>query len=247
MVALARLGSLRNPRAAGGWLHAVLRNICLTHLRRLRHEANIEEMELPTLLPGPEDVLEGHALRDWIWAALASLTPDDRLTVMLRHFTSSCTYESIAAITGVPVGTVRSRLNRARSGLARTLLRTAAGTELSQADLERSRLTQWEQFYREVHETPVPGTYRDLFAREVGVRDTIGRWRGVEEWSAHERAAITLGVPARIVGLLASRDVTVLEIDFTNPTSTPDHCPLRSTFVHHLAAGRSRRLAIHYV
>ena len=56
-----------------------------------------------------------------------------------------------------------------------------------------------------------------------------------------------LGVRARIVGLVASRDITVIEIDFTNPDWASDHCPPRSTFVHRLAGGRSRRVDIHYV
>ena len=42
-----------------------------------------------------------------------------------------------------------------------------------------------------------------------------------------------LGVRAQIGGIWASSDLTILEIDFTNPASAPDHCPPRSTFVHH--------------
>ena len=56
-----------------------------------------------------------------------------------------------------------------------------------------------------------------------------------------------LGVRAQIAGIWASSDLTILEIDFTNRTQAPDHCPPRSTFVHHLAQGRSHRLDIHYV
>lgn len=77
--------------------------------------------------------------------------------------------------------------------------------------------------------------------------DRSGRWDGVREWSDHEREAIALGVRAEVVGLVASRDVTVIEIDFTNPASAAAHCPPRSTFVHRLAGGQSRRLDIHYV
>jgi hypothetical protein len=68
-----------------------------------------------------------------------------------------------------------------------------------------------------------------------------------QDWSAHEREAIDLGVRATIVGLVAGPDHTILEIDFTNPASAHDHCPHRSTFVHRLVAGRSRRRDIHYV
>ena len=248
VVALVRIGSLRDPEAVGGWLRAVLRNACLMRMRRGRRETSIDELELPTAVPGPEEALDRHASRDWVWTALDSLTPDDRLTVILRHFTRCHSYQAIATVTAVPVGTVRSRLNRARSRLGDALSSSASATGLGgQADLEARRRAEWKGFYAELHEAPVPRTYRDLFTPEVEVTDTIDRWRGVDAWSAHEREAIALGVRARIVGLLANRDFTVLEIDFTNPAGALDHCPPRSTFVHHLAGGRSRRLDIHYV
>ena len=246
VVALARLGVLRDPEAAGGWLHAVLRNTCLMRRRRNR-ESPVEQVVVPELSPGPEEVLDEHALRDWVWAALGTLTPDDRLTVMLRHFSRCHSYQAIAAVTGVPVGTVRSRLNRARSRLGTALLQTAEGTTLSQASLEAARHAQWEHFYAELHQAPVPRSYRDTYATDVEVRDTAGRWSGISAWSAHEREAIVLGVRAQIVGIWASSDLTILEIDFTNPDRAPDHCPPRSTFVHHLGGGRSKRLDIHYV
>jgi RNA polymerase sigma-70 factor (ECF subfamily) len=216
-------------------------------LRRTRRETASAKIDLPAMVPGPDDVLEKHSLGDWVWNALNDLHPDDRVTVMLRYFTRCASYKAIAAVSGVPVGTVRSRLHRARSQLSCALRDTLAGSPLSHADLERSRRTAWEHFYAELHEAPVPRTYHDAFAPDVDVTDGIGRWRGLTDWSAHEREAIQLGVRATIVGLVASRDVTILEIDFTNPAWADDHCPPRSTFVHHLSGGRSERLDIHYV
>jgi RNA polymerase sigma factor (sigma-70 family) len=247
LIALARLPSLRDPAAVSGWLHTVLRNICLMRLRRRGRETATESIDMPAVAPRPDDIVEQHALRDWVWAALDELTADDRVTVMLRHFTRCTSYQAIAALTGVPVGTVRSRLHRARSQLAGALRRTMAGSPLGHAELERTRRAEWEHFYVDLHNAPMPCTYRHAFATDVEVTDTVGRWRGIEDWSAHEREAIVLGVRARIVGLVASRDVTILEIDFANPDWASDHCPPRSTFVHHLEGGRSRRVDIHYV
>ena len=75
VVALARLGVLRDPEAAGGWLHAVLRNTCLMRLRSSHRDRPLGRVVVPELAPGPEEVLDGHALRDWVWAALGTLTP----------------------------------------------------------------------------------------------------------------------------------------------------------------------------
>jgi RNA polymerase sigma factor (sigma-70 family) len=246
IVALTRISSVRDPNAVGGWLQAVLRNVCLMRLRAARRDSSAEVVNHPDSGCRPEDVIEQHAHREWVWTALEQLGSDDRMTVMLRYFSRCTSYQAIATVTGVPVGTVRSRLNRARSQLCRQLRRTADGSPFSHATLERNRRVEWEHFYAQLHAAPVPRTYRDVYAADVDVTDSVGRWRGVAEWSAHEREAITLGVTATIVGLIASRDVTVLEIDFTNPESASGHCPPRSTFVHRLDAGRSQRVDIHY-
>jgi RNA polymerase sigma-70 factor (ECF subfamily) len=245
VVALLRFGELRDPAAADAWLHAVVRNCCLMRIRQ-RRELPSDRVEPPSTLPDPEEALDEHARREWVWRALETLPFEDRLTVVLRYFTRCTSYEAIAQLTDVPVGTVRSRLNRARARLARTLTATAASTSTAHSDLETDRRDRWEDFYRTLHDRPAPRTYRELFAPDVDVVDRSGRWIGVERWSAHERQAIGLGVRATIVGLLASRDVTVVEIDFTNPPSSPRHCPPHATFVHRLDDGRSRRLRIHY-
>ena len=247
VIALVKLGTLRDPAAVGGWLHRVVRNACLMRLRRNERETPTAEVDVPASVPAPEEAIDQLALRDWVWGAINTLTPDDRVTVMLRYFSRCQSYEAIASVTGVPVGTVRSRLHRVRSQLGGALRNTASDTALAHVDLERSRRSEWEGFYAEVHEAPVPNTYRATYAPGVEVTDRVGRWRGLEAWSAHEREAIDIGVRANIVGLVASRDVTVLDIDFTNPDWADDHCPPRSTFVHRLAASRSRRLDIHYV
>jgi hypothetical protein len=167
-------------------------------------------------------------------------------TFVVAHFTRCTSYEAIARVTSVPVGTVRSRLNRARRRLADVLMATASGTPMSHADLEAAQRTRWEEFYRLVHQQPVPRTYQELFAPDVDVRDPAGHWYGIEAWSAEEHDAITLGVHASVVGVLASSELTVLEIDFSNPATWPDHCPPQATFVHRLSKGRSRQLRIHY-
>ena len=199
------------------------------------------------MVPGPEEVIDNHALRDWVWGSLETLSPDDRVTVMLRYFTRCRTYDAIATVTGVPIGTVRSRLHRARSQLSGALAHTLTGSALSHADLERATRETWEGFYTELHESPVPRTYQDAFSPDVEVTDRLGWWRGIEDWSAHEREAIELGVRARIVDVVASATITVLEIDFTHPAWASAHCPPASTFVHHLSGRRSQRLDITYV
>jgi len=245
VVALVRLRELRDPGAARAWLHSVVRNVCLMRIRQ-RREVVLEGDGLERAAPGPDEALDEVVMREWVWQALDALHPDEREAVMLRYFTRCTNYEAIARVTGVPVGTVRSRLNRARTRLIDALRTTVSRTTTTHARLEAAQLDQWQEFYRTLYERPLPRTYQDLFAPDVDVRDTTGHWVGIPEWSSHERKAITLGVRATIVTLLASRDISVLEIDFSNPAAQPNHCPRHATFVHRLEGGRSRRLRIYY-
>src|SRR5262249_11638044 len=145
-----------------------------------------------------------------------------------------------------PAVTLAGGPARAGARWADALMATVAGTPMSHASIVAAQRQQWDQFYRVLHEQPTPRTYEGLFAPEVDVRDPAGHWHGITAWSAEEREAITLGVRARIMDVLASSDITILEIDFCNPAEWPDHCPPQATFIHRLSDGRSRQLTIHY-
>ncbi len=86
-----------------------------------------------------------------------------------------------------------------------------------------------------------------MYAPDVQVRDSAGSWAGIDDWVAEEQPAVEVGVRATVLGVAASQDITVVEIDFTNPPEAPGHCPPRSTFVHQLHNGRTADLVIHYV
>ena len=122
LIALRRIGELRDPAAARAWLATILVNVCRGELRRPAARVGVE----PWDPPGPDtaaQAIDDGALRDWVWTALERLSEPLRLAVMLRYFTGASSYEAIAEVCGVPVGTVRSRLSaakaQARRGAAR--------------------------------------------------------------------------------------------------------------------------------
>ncbi len=129
VVALRKIDTVGEPAAVGGWLRAVLRNICLMRLRSGRGEILFDEMQPPTRgLPSEmpvEESIDQLAMREWVWTALPELPEVLRVTAMLRYFGSHGSYEEMAAILGVPVGTVKSRLSQAKIKLADALLKTA--------------------------------------------------------------------------------------------------------------------------
>ncbi len=104
-----------NPRA---WILAIVRNTCMSLWQKRRPEEDAEEFveEIHTPEPGAPEA-EGRLLREEdsraVTEALEALSPVFREVLVLREI-EGCSYKEIGAIAGVPVGTVMSRLARAR-------------------------------------------------------------------------------------------------------------------------------------
>ncbi|HVE14766.1 MAG TPA: sigma-70 family RNA polymerase sigma factor [Elusimicrobiota bacterium] len=89
--------------------------------RRVSLDPLGEEGSVPKLAePGPEGALEADESRRALEAALAALAPEDRAALVLRELENK-SYQEIVEILGIPMGTVKSRLHRARLELARAL------------------------------------------------------------------------------------------------------------------------------
>lgn len=74
LVALSRIGDVRDPASVGAWLRMIVRNACRNTVRSNASRRSLGELE-PVSADSPERVLEGHALRDWLWHAIDELTP----------------------------------------------------------------------------------------------------------------------------------------------------------------------------
>jgi len=105
------------------WLRRIALNSGLNYLKARRRERPLEEGALgPRRLPfsppadGPEERLERAEFEAKFERAVGSLPPDQRSVFVLR-FHESMSYEDISRALDVPVGTVMSRLNRARQRL----------------------------------------------------------------------------------------------------------------------------------
>lgn len=118
--ALARAWESRGSYAPGtnlkAWLFAILRNHHLGQLRRSWRQTPLDPEVAERTLVAPDRPDRSIAL-DQLRLALSSLNREQRETVVLIGV-GGLTYEEVAEICDCPVGTVRSRLNRARNSLA---------------------------------------------------------------------------------------------------------------------------------
>jgi RNA polymerase sigma-70 factor, ECF subfamily len=114
LIAQRKIGQLRKVDAAASWLFAILRN-CFFKDKQRRRPAAAADLALDIdLIPG--DAPPADVDRDQLQAALDRLPEGYRLAVVMFYF-EECSYREIADELNVPIGTVMSRLARAKEQL----------------------------------------------------------------------------------------------------------------------------------
>jgi len=111
-----------SPRA---WLLSIVRNVSFTHWRKRERDSSEETETDPEseVDPGPSaeaQLLQACDARE-VHAALDRLARVHREVLVLREM-DDCSYREISDILGVPIGTVMSRLSRARAQLVKELV-----------------------------------------------------------------------------------------------------------------------------
>jgi RNA polymerase sigma-70 factor (ECF subfamily) len=129
------LPTFRGESRLSTWIYRITRNRCLNRMKFLkrRHVGQHADLDDPAIARGaadpdtdtrgardPDKKLEGKELSALLEKHLRDLPEEQRTLVILRDL-EDLSYEEIADITGLPLGTVKSRLHRARAELSRCL------------------------------------------------------------------------------------------------------------------------------
>ena len=123
------IARLKDPEKFRGWLSRIATNLFYDELRkRKRHRRPLSldaakqldggtmEWEIPSDAPGPDEQLNAQEFYEQLQVAIADLPETFRTTIILREI-EDLPYEQIAEMTGVSLGTVKSRIARARQRL----------------------------------------------------------------------------------------------------------------------------------
>lgn len=109
-----------------GWLKRTAHNLCIDRIRRRRIQpvpvAEEDPREPVDPTPDPGRLAESEQTARGIEAALERMSPLDRSVLVLREV-QQLPYAEIAEILGLPLGTLKARLHRAREQLRRRLIR----------------------------------------------------------------------------------------------------------------------------
>jgi len=114
IVAWTELRTLRDPSRFEPWLHRILTNACYAEARRRRRWSEGLRI-LPVAAHGPDDFLTVDD-RDTLERAFRRLTVEQRAVLVFHHYLGLSIAE-VAARTGLPIGTTKSRLHYATRAL----------------------------------------------------------------------------------------------------------------------------------
>lgn len=111
---------LRDPERFDAWLHRLLVRACYRAAKR-RRTRDIVEIKMASgqdqVTPDDQQAL---AMRDQLDRGFRRLSPEQRAVIVLHHYLGLSLIES-ADILGLPVGTMQSRLNRAKQAMRASL------------------------------------------------------------------------------------------------------------------------------
>ncbi len=117
--ALAKHHQLKDSSKMDAWLFRILHNCWMMHLRKQRPSLDIDNIDIHDDNT-PETRLHSQEIAVHVRSAVRRLPPGQRQVATLVDL-EECRYAEVAEILDIPVGTVMSRLNRARAALRRDL------------------------------------------------------------------------------------------------------------------------------
>jgi RNA polymerase sigma-70 factor (ECF subfamily) len=128
--AFRAIGGFKGEASFGTWIYRIVHNVAASYFvargakkrpgKGVPLETCAEAETAPARDADPQAALMSRELKEAIEHSIAELTPDARQYVVLRDIEGK-SYEEIAAIVDLPLGTVKSRIHRARLQIRRSL------------------------------------------------------------------------------------------------------------------------------
>ena len=114
----------------GPWLYRIVTNTSLNHVQRWRRHESMSDDDAPNIAEpaesGPEDFTIRREEVSEVLTAMSEISPAYRAALTLRHI-QQLSYQEVADALGLPLGTVKTHLHRARSALRAQLVKTGKG------------------------------------------------------------------------------------------------------------------------
>lgn len=249
ITAWLKLVQLKEAAAFGGWMKKIVMHYCYRATRANKlivytGDACFKEDHWEDEINRKSEWL---AKQDRMYASLSQLPEILSTTVLLRYFSNFHTYEDIARILCIPIGTVRSRLNQARLKLAEHWQQS------HNADMAAFKQgEEWNHFYRATlsamhrHDND-----KNRFLCHLQKDIRIGFPNGKQDNGRIHFENIVIddrafGSWLTPVNIISCGNISIIESRHYNSKEHPDHCPPGSLIVLHRDKKVANKMSLHF-
>ena len=220
--------SLRDASSFYPWLKKILTNHCLHILRKEKSialGAGIEKKDA-VILQSIEEGFERSANKQQMFEAMNNLSEELRSCVLLRYFSNYSTYEEIAQVLAIPVGTVRSRLAAAREKLLDCYNRS-----VDASDDAIKEAAQWSNYYYRLcnklyNDWENRKEFIEHFDPLLNIRFTSGKTvQGRNLFEKEIVEDLDHGTFFKVSIITSSGNISVIEGHPLHSPEFPDRCP----------------------
>lgn len=235
LTAYLKLHQLKDTAAFGGWIKKILVHACYRTIKKGPFHEVLGELPLCPESGWEDEVgrkLDLVSTNDQLLTIISGLPEILRITLLLRYFSAFQSYGEIACILNIPLGTVRSRLNEARSKL------TASWNQYSDVDSRISDHAQsWDHFYYNTlssmhRQDTSKKEFFSHFHKDVQIISPGGQEvhdaRFFEGMICEDREVGSWLSP---VNIISNGNISIVEARHFNSTDHPDHCPPASVMI----------------
>lgn len=248
VTAFLKLIQLKDPGAFASWLGKIVTHHCYRALVKDGNGRKLSQLPIETDSWWEDQVnrkFDQLSIQSSLYASITQLAPVLQSTLFLRYFSGYQSYEEIATILSIPIGTVRSRLNQAKTKLAE---QWHQHNDVGEKILEEN--DQWNAFYHSVYSGIHAQDYYknkliDHLDKNIRIiaRDKINMGRTVfENLIAGD---LKVGSWLQPVNVLTCGNLSLIESRHFNPPDHPDHCPLSSVAVLYRHKDKVSQMNLH--
>ncbi|MDI3321499.1 RNA polymerase sigma factor [Pinibacter soli] len=234
IAAFTHLHTLRNNGSFYPWLKHILINSTYQLLRKKKFNQFSEStcISEQMIFQSVHAAVEKTSYQQQLYSSLQALSDELRSCVLLRYFSNYNSYEEIAAILCIPVGTVRSRLSAARQKLSQVYNKFEdAGDKI----LKNAK--EWSGYYYRLWSNLYDDAYtrNELFDHlhpAINIRFTSGKYgkgRQIVEKEINED--LVLGTRFNVHDVISCGNISIIEGPNINTPEYPDRCAPSSVYV----------------
>lgn len=227
LAAVTHISSLRNNSLFYPWLKKILLNNCYQILRQeksaFKWKSSLTDAQ--SIEDSIEKKIEKVGYNSQLYCVMGNLSEDLRACVLLRYFSKFGSYQEIAQIMGIPIGTVRSRLAAAREKMYAVFSNyddTTGQEFLSSLEWSDYYLQIWKNFYADqlARKEFISQLHPHLQIRLTSGKIKIGKKHLEEEFDQD----LQFGSQFLIKNVNSCGNISILEGTNSNPTEYPERC-----------------------